>query len=1071
MTKHKISKFQLEAPSTNDSFEGAGHESAADGIKHIIKNFEEIDLIGLEGCFGSGKSTIIKILEKKLEDEQENYHFIYFDIDQHHHSSTKAAFIENFANEISLISPKNQKNINDIKNRALGNTLQYDKNISSSISFLAVAYIISYILTVKNIDKSFTYLFEWLFCFRDQCSSSDFDIHKFITVISTTSPLLIWLFASLFTEGKNISPADVLKKNTKDTINETFSVTREVGSIELKKAFNSFIDLVPNNEKIILIIDNIDRVEKGKVQEIWSDIDIFASTGSKNLKIILPYSEYHVAKAMNPDNINEGKEYISKRLPIVFRSPPIVSAGWANQFQKYWEETIENLTESNACVKLIEIWKDPTKDVTPRFLKRHINDIACIITCHSQEISPICCSAYLLSIKGTSEPNISLEDLLSITENKEETDDRTLIKLTQNILNESMNKEQWTTQIACIHYQTNENIAKSELIYFPMNKAISSLDISRIFSLSSIYGFDFFFSKAISETSPLKITELLSKKGSLSDEEYKIFVEKWLPITNIKINDISSLEYNEDYMEAVQILKERDFDPNLNIAQIIFNKIDNDSKEDKIKKDTYNDKIIELHMCSKLLKKSPFILREPNANVFSRHLWPLKEKLEEWHIKGINFAPDDKLDLLKAACEEYETGRKNNDFFLWFMESYRLGEIVTPDDTAVFFPNTPSETLITFSPYIIPFEHNWENKINANELLNKILSINNDENSDWICLEILRRTIKNNLNEMFSINNRYDSAAAHIAEMIKENPTILDKLWKYLVLSNNFDLITNNLEHDFIKNSVKNIIKHKKVHRLNIENVIKKEKYEILSEIFNDDPSPLINFVFGWEQHIPNLFDQEDNFLIISDILNSNNEQAKNKITSDLTQKIRDTDWCKDFILRPSDNTKKAIETIRKKQKHIEKSTKIVDIMSNIIKEMSEEDAKSYDNLDWHETIFSVLLDEDKVSIKNRLERALRLNDISNNKKQSIIRNNHTIIRLPSISEELTIENYITLLEDTTDKVILKWYDEQEWDIKKWPRKKVNELQDAVNRKDEIFPLDKLKNKLSIDKDTKQKFK
>ena len=889
------------------------------------------------------------------------------------------------------------------------------------------------------------------------------------------SPFLIWLgaksFCKMYKKNIKISLADVLNKNTTDTINETFDVKKEVGSIELRKAFSEFIQLIPEDHTVILVIDNIDRVEKSKVQEVWGDIDIFTSSNSKKLKIIIPYSEYHVAKAMNSENIDEGKEYISKRLPIVFRAPPIVSVGWANQFQKYWEETIENLTESSTCVKLIEIWKDPTKDVTPRFLKRHINDIACIITCHSQEISPICCSAYLLSIKGTSEPNISLEDLLSITENKKETGDRTLINLTQNILNESMNKEQWTTQIACIHYQTSEDIAKSELIYLPMNKAISSLDISRIFSLSSIYGFDFFFNKAISETFPLKITELLSKKGSLSDEEYKIFVEKWLPITNIKINDVSSLEYNKDYMEAVQILKERDFDPNLNIAQMIFNKIDNDSKENKIEKDTYNDKIIELHMCSKLLKKIPFMLRKPNTNVFSRYLWPLKEKLEEWDIKGINFASDDKLDLLKAACEEYETSRKNNDFFLWFMESYKLGEIVTPDDTAVFFPNTPPETLITFSPYIIPFEHNWENKINANDLLNKIFSINNDENSDWICLEILRRTIKNNLNEMLNINNRYNSAAAHIAEMIKENPTILDKLWKYLILSNNFDLITNNLEHNFIKDSVKKIIKHKKVHRLNVANLITKEKYKILSEIFNDDPTPLINFVFWWEKHIPNLFGQEDNLLIISDILNSNNEQAKTKITSDLTQKICDTNWCKYFILRPSDNTRKAIEIIRNKQKNIEKSTKIVDIMSNIIKEMSEEDAKSYDNLDWHETIFSVLLDEDKVSIKNRLERALRLNDISNNKKQSIIRNNHTIIRLPSTSEEFTIENYITLLEDTTDKVILKWYDEQEWDIKKWPEKKVNELQDAVNRKDDIFPLDKLKNKLSIDKDTKQKFK
>ena len=59
-----IGKFQSEAPSEIDSFEGAGHENAAEGIKNTIIRFPEIHIIGLEGSLGAGKSTVIKILEK-----------------------------------------------------------------------------------------------------------------------------------------------------------------------------------------------------------------------------------------------------------------------------------------------------------------------------------------------------------------------------------------------------------------------------------------------------------------------------------------------------------------------------------------------------------------------------------------------------------------------------------------------------------------------------------------------------------------------------------------------------------------------------------------------------------------------------------------------------------------------------------------------------------------------------------------------------------------------------------------------------------------------------------------------
>ncbi|MEY8864806.1 P-loop NTPase fold protein [Enterobacter asburiae] len=51
----------------------------------------DVNIIGLEGELGSGKSTILKFLQKKLKDD---FTFINFDAERYHHGSTKKALID-----------------------------------------------------------------------------------------------------------------------------------------------------------------------------------------------------------------------------------------------------------------------------------------------------------------------------------------------------------------------------------------------------------------------------------------------------------------------------------------------------------------------------------------------------------------------------------------------------------------------------------------------------------------------------------------------------------------------------------------------------------------------------------------------------------------------------------------------------------------------------------------------------------------------------------------------------------------------------------------------------------------
>ncbi|HHH4562643.1 P-loop NTPase fold protein, partial [Enterobacter cloacae] len=83
-------RLQTESPADQDMFRGSSHEKVAENVAQIIRT-PDVNIIGLEGELGSGKSTILKFLQKKLKDD---FTFINFDAERYHHGSTKKALID-----------------------------------------------------------------------------------------------------------------------------------------------------------------------------------------------------------------------------------------------------------------------------------------------------------------------------------------------------------------------------------------------------------------------------------------------------------------------------------------------------------------------------------------------------------------------------------------------------------------------------------------------------------------------------------------------------------------------------------------------------------------------------------------------------------------------------------------------------------------------------------------------------------------------------------------------------------------------------------------------------------------
>ena len=81
MSDTVIPKILPNVPVGDDEFASKSQEHIAESIKNLILNIDDekkqIRLIGIEGGWGTGKSNLVKILEKKLGNQ--GYSFFLYD--------------------------------------------------------------------------------------------------------------------------------------------------------------------------------------------------------------------------------------------------------------------------------------------------------------------------------------------------------------------------------------------------------------------------------------------------------------------------------------------------------------------------------------------------------------------------------------------------------------------------------------------------------------------------------------------------------------------------------------------------------------------------------------------------------------------------------------------------------------------------------------------------------------------------------------------------------------------------------------------------------------------------------
>lgn len=364
MGDNQTYNFLQNIPIGEDLFEGKSQEKIAQIITQILTQ-KDFQIIGIDGGWGTGKSNLVGIVEKKLD--KSIYNLFIYDVWGHQEDDQRRAILAELTEYII------SKNIVKDKNKwsdKLKNLLSKERNTTTiNIPYLSIGFIFSllsiiYVPTV-NVFKDLIVDFLGIKSF----------IWKFILV---TFPFLIVLGIYLYNLIKNWIKGTGRWKSFKVSSQETFQIYNNKQKEETKietisenepsvRDFRDWmknidLDLKSNNKKLIIVFDNFDRLPKRQIQSIWSSIHIFFSDEKyMNIKVIIPFDRVHIkntfcelnnSSKQNPDNQDFANDYINKTFDLVYRISPPIMSDWKVFFKNCWDKAFQSNTNQNEYIRI-----------------------------------------------------------------------------------------------------------------------------------------------------------------------------------------------------------------------------------------------------------------------------------------------------------------------------------------------------------------------------------------------------------------------------------------------------------------------------------------------------------------------------------------------------------------------------------------------------------------------------------------------------------------------------------------------------------------------------------------------
>lgn len=483
--KVNVPNFILDRASEDDSF--GQHGKVADAIIDVIESDDSINVIGLIGSWGSGKSTVVRLVEKGLDKHNDSgiKHYVFnYDAWLHQSDPQRRAFLDaliSFLTKRSLLIEDKWREDADRLNGKIQDTI-----ITNTPVLTPAGKSVLFALFLVPLGAVFSG-HDWYTEFHNASWVSWSAFRYLIGLLFLVGPLLVIGFNCMRRKPTEEVLSVFMNKQFTQSKNRIIR-DPDPTAIEFQSIFRKIMaEAAPidGDTRLVFVIDNLDRLAPEDAIEMWASVRSFFLGGIETNdlpkatsipKILLPIDETALTSIFSAHGDPAVASFVAKTFDLTFRITKPVLSGW----DKFLNTQMQNVFRGNFKE---EWWRitarfyhylessDESFRVTPRSLNKLVNDIATTwMQWRSDERISFAAISYYCVFRSSIDRNI-LTATASPVSGIDEID------------------ENWARSIAALHYGVDPNDAEQVLIDQPLRNAIQNHDGKKFDQLTLIPGF------------------------------------------------------------------------------------------------------------------------------------------------------------------------------------------------------------------------------------------------------------------------------------------------------------------------------------------------------------------------------------------------------------------------------------------------------------------------------------------------------------------------------------------------------------------------------------------------------
>ena len=384
-----------DSPAKEDAF--GPHQQIANAIRRLVSTEDGGRAIALIGTWGGGKSTVVNLLRQAPPDEKRSGNTVdlevfVFDAWAHEGDPLRRTFLEKF---IGFLMKRGWISGNKWKKRLAELSRRYKETTTTSTPQLTrLGSICCLLLFLIPIGLAII--------------SSGISCPLWIAsgFILTLLPPLIFSLIWLYMRGKSSSSTqqeadDVLRyfvnKQKESTKTETVEAP-EPTSVEFQKWFHELAEeALAGDKRLLLAIDNLDRVNPDDALRLWSSMRAFIDFPSSEstawitkLWVLAAFDEHGIERLwQNAGGDSPAVTFLDKTFQIRFRIPAPLLSDWRAFLMKQLKKAFPSEQEADFHMvsQIFAILKAEKKPPTPRDIKVFVNQIGAVYRTSPKQIS------------------------------------------------------------------------------------------------------------------------------------------------------------------------------------------------------------------------------------------------------------------------------------------------------------------------------------------------------------------------------------------------------------------------------------------------------------------------------------------------------------------------------------------------------------------------------------------------------------------------------------------------------------------------------------------------------------